>query len=57
VVLLFVETYFLRKFIPDLPQSLVVLIFLASVFAIGMTSGYLEWKFTELEEIPREELQ
>jgi uncharacterized protein (DUF983 family) len=57
VVLLFVETYFLQKFIPDLSQSLVVLIFLASVLAIGMTSGYIEWKFTELEETPREELQ
>jgi uncharacterized protein (DUF983 family) len=56
VALLFVETHFFRKLIPELSQPLVIIIFLASVLAIGLASGYVEWKFTELEENPGEEL-
>jgi hypothetical protein len=57
LALLLVETHFFRRLIPDLSQPLVIIIFLASVLVIGLASGYLEWKFSELEETPGEDLQ
>jgi len=56
VLLLFAETYFLPRWIVGLPQALVIIIFLASVLAFALASGFLEWKFTEVEETPPEEL-
>ncbi len=55
VVLLFAETYFLPRWIAGLPHAFVVVIFLASVLVFALASGFLEWKFTDLEETPPEE--
>ncbi len=52
VLFLLVETYFFRKLIPQLEQEVIAVIFLVSVLAIAILSGFLEWKYAELEETP-----
>jgi len=52
IALLCGETYLLRSLIPSLQQSMVVLILISSVLVVEIASGYLEWRFTELEEVP-----
>ncbi len=55
VLLLLAETYFLRSLIPALPQSQVILVVVFSILVVGIVSGYVEWRFTELEEVPPED--